>query len=175
MAIKLITSYFTKFGAPQLGLVSTIKIYEITQAANTVLVNGAPMLEVGDGIYKYAFTTYDFKKNYIFVVNGGATLGNSDRYQVTANESFAEDTAYMTWEESMLGHTTPGTAGENQQLIVDIVKNILKFHTNRTKIDSNTFKLHVYDTDGVTILHTYDLKDEHGTSTITRIFERRPV
>jgi hypothetical protein len=38
------------------------------------------MTEVGGGLYSYEYSTYDASKNYAGIVDGGATLANSERY-----------------------------------------------------------------------------------------------
>jgi len=38
------------------------------------------MSHVSNGLYKYDFAAYDDSIDYVFQADGGATLGNSDRY-----------------------------------------------------------------------------------------------
>ena len=58
--------------------------------------------------------------------------------------------------------------------ILSVVDDIIKHHHNRTFIDENNFTLTVYENDGVTPHRVFDLKDENGVASITRIFERVP-
>jgi len=59
-------------------------------------------------------------------------------------------------------------------LALDIVNSILKYNSNRTRIDKNDKTLTVYDDDGVTPITVFDLKDFNGVASITEIAERVP-
>lgn len=59
-------------------------------------------------------------------------------------------------------------------LALDIVNTILKYNSNRTRIDKNNKTLTVYDDDGVTPITVFDLKDFNGVASITEIAERSP-
>jgi hypothetical protein len=188
MATKLITAFLTNKGNPATGLTPTIKIYSITDTTNTVVVNNAPMLEVGDGIYKYVFTNYDSKLNYVFIVDGGPTLSKGERYQVAVNDSFIEDVSVSVWDELETDHVNTGTFGEainiirstTQTIAVDvltmksIIETLLKYESNRTKVDKVNNTLTIYDDDGVTPLKVFDLKDSTGNPSVTEICERVP-
>lgn len=171
MPTKIVTSYFSKKGVPQTGLSPVIKITEITPTSNNVVVPAGAMLSVGDGIYKYIFVSYDYSKNYTMFVDGGATLG-TDRYQVTANESYQEDISSQVYEEPTISHNTPGSMGELFTSISTLVDVLLKYAENRTKIDTVTKTLTVYDDDGITPIRIFQLKDAAGNPSITSIFER---
>lgn len=55
-----------------------------------------------------------------------------------------------------------------------LIQTLMKYETNRTKIDQATKTLTIYDNDGVTILKQFDLKDFMGNPSITQIAERVP-
>lgn len=176
--VKIITAFFTKNNVPKTGLIPTIKIWEITSISNTLIVNGSVLSEIGDGFYKYIFNSYDDAKNYIFMVDGGTSLGGSERYSISGNESYSEDITNSVWNEQASLHDTAGTMGSLQNDIGDalvIVNEILKFDRNRTKIDKINKTLTVYDNDGTTPIRVFDLKNDSGVSSITEIFERIPV
>jgi len=176
---KLIGSFFTKDGIPQGSLSAKITILEITPTTNTVVINNANMTAISQdvGWYKFNFVAYDSAKNYLIKTDGGNTLNGDDRYQFSGNESFAEDISDFVWDEAAADHTTSGSMGElqnNNSSMITTLAEILKYHKNRTKIDSNNSTLTVYDNDGITPIRVFDLRDDSGTLSITEIFERDP-
>lgn len=84
-----VTVPFTNLGVPETGLSATIRIRDLSD--NSLLVTDAAMAEVGDGWYKYNFTTYDANKDYAIRCDGSATLGNQDRYCFAGNENYIDD------------------------------------------------------------------------------------
>jgi len=76
MSIYIIAT-FELNRAPATGLSPTITIYDLSD--NSVVVNAAPMAEVGSGGYKYLFSAYDATKNYFMVANA-ATDSVDNRY-----------------------------------------------------------------------------------------------
>jgi hypothetical protein len=75
---QTITTVYTQDGAPKTGLTPTIDIWQISN--NTKVVDGEAMTEVGGGIYKYTFTTYNKDQEYSIICDGGVTLTASERY-----------------------------------------------------------------------------------------------
>jgi hypothetical protein len=55
-----------------------------------------------------------------------------------------------------------------------LIQTLLKYQSNRTKIDQTAKTMTVYQDDGVTVLKVFDLKDFTGTSSITQVAERVP-
>ena len=191
MANKIITSHFTLNGAPATGLTPTIDIWEmdkINPAINTLVVNAASMVEIGSGWYRYNFTTYDFAKDYIMTADGGSSLPTFERYQPGANESYVEDIAYLTWEETATSHVSTDTTGllQNQtaadatQIRIDVtsaislIQTLLQYETNRTRIDKVLKTLTIYQDDNVSILKVFDLKDGGGGASVAEVCERLP-
>lgn len=171
MPNKIITAHFSKKGSPQLGLSPTIKIWEITSVSNVVVIPSGNMSEIGDGLYKYTHTSYDYAKNYAFIIDGGASLG-AERYQISVNESYVEDISSRVYEEPVISHNTVGSFGEliaNTNVLIEL---LLKYSQNRTKIDSTTKTLTIYDDDNITPIQIFQLKDTNGNPSITNIFER---
>lgn len=56
-----------------------------------------------------------------------------------------------------------------------LVELLLKYESNRTKVDNIAKTLTVYDNDGTSILKVFNLKDFTGTPSVTTIAERIPV
>jgi len=125
----IITAAFAeKDGTPALGLIPSIHIWQLTSTVGSpqgdVIIVGTeggspivPMTEVGQGFYKYVFTTYDSTLKYAYHIDGevsgtGPKLGFG-RYAVGTNENFAEDVAHEVWEEPKNLHLTgsPETMG----------------------------------------------------------------
>lgn len=88
----LVSVAFTSSGLPAIGLTPTVKIWDI---GNSVAVlPPTAMTEVGDGIYKYDFTSYDSSKKYIFVFDGGITLLPGERFHYASNDIFLASTSF---------------------------------------------------------------------------------
>lgn len=81
-----ITAYFSNNGIPATGLSATIRIIDV--ADNSPVVTDIAMLEVGNGFYKYAFSTYDAEKDYAIRCDGSNVLNGNDRYTYGGNEMF---------------------------------------------------------------------------------------
>lgn len=67
-----------------------------------------------------------------------------------------------------------GTIITTLQTCIDLVNNILKYNTNRTRIDESAKTLTIYDDDDVTPIRVFNLKDFNGLASITQIAERMP-
>ena len=79
MAGIWIAAFFSQSGVPKTGLSTTIDIWEIATATQSV--NGGAMTERGDGWYVYNFTTYDQTKQYGITIDGSSTLAGAERYK----------------------------------------------------------------------------------------------
>lgn len=184
--MKIITIAFFNNGAPALGLTPTINIYELTTISNTQVVTNGACTEIAQGLYRYNFTTYDGMKNYAFVVDGGNTLSDFDRYKYGGNESYVEEISSQVWEEDIGDHLNVDTTGFTlsqinsnvetiaitEVTIVNLLELILKYHRNRTRIDKNLKTLTVYDDDNISPLTVFDLKDFAGSPSILEVCER---
>ncbi len=99
------------------------------------------------------------------------------------------------WNRMAISHTAGGTFGEMINLIkatsdlnfvgineandkldiaTDLVETLLKYGTNRTRIDQTAKTMTVYEDDGTTPLKIFDLKNFVGTASITEVAERVP-
>lgn len=70
--------------------------------------------------------------------------------------------------------TDTGTIINSLQTCIDLVNNILKYNSNRTRIDESAKTLTVYDDDNITPIKVFNLKDFNGLSSIAQIAERMP-
>jgi hypothetical protein len=181
---KLIASFFTNSGSPATGLSPTIRIWEVTGLSSTLVVTDAPMTEVGDGFYKYEFTTYDPSSEYLFRSDGGASLPIFERYQKASNRNSASE----VWNADSAEYTTLNTFGDKVNDIatdttalridvtaaLSVLDILLKYESNRTRVDPSANTLTIYDDDGTTVLQVFNLKDENGNPSSTCIYEREP-
>lgn len=163
------------------------------------------MSVVGDGFYTFLFTDligYDESKKYLIRVDGGPSLNQNERYQsgyidpgvsktVTPSdiESIADATSKAVWDTQSSDHLTLGSTGlalnqiraniENLTIstshINELVTLLLKYEANRTRVDTNTKQLIVYDDDGTTILRAFKLYDARGNASTDSITERVPI
>lgn len=189
MTTKILTVHFTKTGIPQAGLSPIIDIFELNPtnpAINNHVVVAGTASEIGLGWYRYNFTSYDSKQNYVFTFDGGATLTNNERYKIGGNESYVEDISSGVWEETSNDHLNLGTTGflltqvksdttsvmVSQGTITTLVNTLLKYERNRTRIDVAQATLSIYDDDGTTVLTTFNLKDHLGNPSIAEVCER---
>lgn len=198
----IITSYFTLNGAPAIGLspLPTIQIWSITGTSSSLIVNGDSTNEIGGGFYQYLFSSYDSTQDYAFRTDGGTTYVSDtpERYQSGSIEAVTlvdNGTSIINgvWNATAIDYTVPGTMGllENQinanvisvannlyisaNSVMDIVNLIVKYQTNRTRIDSTALTLTVYDDDCTTPLRVFQLLDSSGNPSITQVAERKPI
>lgn len=190
----LISSFFTRGGMPALSLTPNITIWEIQEFANTKVIDIQLMIEIGDGFYKYSFATYNSTKEYLFISDGGDTLPPNERFGTNGTDTTVvspasvDDIVDKVWDESAIDHLLIGSTGaflnethaDAQQLRLDVIlamnllRTLIKYDHNRTKIDHIAGTLTVYDDNGVTPIVVFDLKDRTGVFNINEVFERLP-
>lgn len=164
----LITVFVTNKSNPETGLSPTIRIWEVSAGSQSLVVTDDAMTEVGDGFYKYEFTTMDPLKHYNFRADAGASQPKGERYYVGSSALSPQEIADVNWDETASDHSIIGSTGELLQILV-------KFERNRTVIDGSSKTLTIYDDDETTPLHVFNLKDSAGLPSITEVCERDPV
>lgn len=193
----IINSFFTKNGAPALGLTPSIKIWEIHGTTRTVVVNDAPMVEDTAGYYWYDFTTHNAASDYVVLTDAGEEMIAFGRFSTAAISPQASAIVDATtidqivsgvWDQQATDHTSTGSFGElvNQtkantegttialSSINALLQTLAKYERNRTRIDVGAKTLTVYDDDGVTPIRVFDLKDSSGAASVTEVAERMP-
>ena len=101
---KIITvSFLDDNGTPATALSATIRIRDLSD--NSLVITDAAMSEVGDGVYKYSFATYDASKNYAIRCDAGSSISN--RYAYATNGADPGG----AWEELIANHRTSGSFG----------------------------------------------------------------
>lgn len=86
----IVNSFISLLGQPITGATPTIRIWEITDTTNDLVVTDDNMQEVidtsspagGDGFYKYVFAGYDPTKEYLVRIDAGNTIPIHSRYYV---------------------------------------------------------------------------------------------
>jgi hypothetical protein len=129
-----ILSFFTTGGVPASGLDPTIKIVEV--ASGNIDVSWLPMVEISDGWYKYYFSTYDYRKEYIVVCDGGDVLSDGERYVSSANDSSKWDIGKVVWDSQTSNHKVSGSFGELLQQTSANLKSVLGLVHENIFIDS---------------------------------------
>jgi hypothetical protein len=175
-----VTAFFrTNTGDPSTGLVPTIRIWSVavgSPAIDTLVVTDN-MEEVGDGFYRYIFDAYDPFVEYLFRADGGVGLNSDRRYVVGGTESPDPE---ETWSVTLTDATSvAGSIGStivaNQGTIESIVRTILQYECGRSVVDPIARTLTIYNTDCVTPIKVFDLKDSSGNPSVTEVFERVPI
>ena len=191
MSDFLISSYFELNGLPKTGLTPTLRVWEVSTTGHTLVVNNDSMIEVGDGFYKYTFSTYDPNKQYLVISDGGVSLPTGYRFKEGAISDLDDKESLVDaiYEEPTADHNNAGTYGlqfnetkaNTDQLVLDVtslismVEYLTKFETNRTLIDPIAKTLTVFDDDEVTPIAEFYLRDENGILNIERVVERDPI
>ena len=164
-----VIAYFSSNGQPALELAPTIRIRELVSGSpnSNLVVNNEAMDEVGDGYYTYHFVGYDPRVEYAFIADGGESLLSGDRYAIGAAESpDPEENADAVWDSSaMMGALDMKT----------LLETLLKYQQNRTKVDPTAKTLTVYDSDGLTPLKIFNLKDSAGNPSLISVYEKMPL
>lgn len=181
---KIIASFFTNNGNPAIGLSPTIRVWDVTGLTPSLIVTDDPMIEVGDGFYFYNFSGYDPSRDYLFRTDGGSSLSLGERYQKSSNRNSADE----VWNAQTTDFINTGTFGlqtnqiaaDTNQININVVTALnvldllLKYQTNRTKVDPVTSTLTIYDDDGTTVIQVFDLLDENQQPSVDKVFERVP-
>ena len=163
----LITIFATTNNVPATSLSPTIRIWEVSASSHTLVVTDDSMTAVGDGFYKYEFTTQDPLKHYNFRADTGSSQPAGERYHVGASSLSPEEISDVVWDEDLTLHTETDSGSE-------LLKLLVKFEENRTRIDPTAKTLTIFDDDGTTPLHVFDLKDASGSASVTEVCERDP-
>jgi hypothetical protein len=145
-----------------------------------------------DGFYTFLFTDligYDPTKKYLVRTDGGPSIGVTDRYQSTEINPFEETIIDGVWDEDRTEHLGINSTGlalnqikaDTTQLFLDVaavdslVGLLLKYDTNRTKIDETAKTLTIYDDDCTTVLRVFELLDQFGIPSTDSVCERKPI
>lgn len=107
-------------------------------------------------------------------IKGGGFVSGTDSLKVISDnvdainvETDPTAIANAVWNELITGHQTASSMGR-------VLNDIFRLLKNKAIINATSKQLEVYDDAGVSIVFTFDLKDEFGVASATRIFRRLP-
>lgn len=135
----VISSYFSNSLGPVTNLSPTIRIWEVTDIGNVLLV-GQPdgtmsnsdgnMVNVGgsDGFYRFDFTAilgFDINKTYLVKVDGGPTMVASNRYQTSDISPFKSMSSTSPWRVPASSLNVVGTIGNTMLSVKSDTTNML--------------------------------------------------
>ena len=144
MATKsIITAFIKDDKTPATGITPTVRIRLVSD--NSLIVTDESMVELGDGMYKYSFTSYDPSIEYAIRCDAGIIVGLSNRYSFVSTEND------YTLELSYLKDITDG----------------------RWRIVSN--QMIFYKSDNITELARFNLFDSSGIPSEINVFDRQRV
>ena len=169
--ITITANFRDDAGVPATGLSPVLTVWSITGSPNVLEIGGSPdtiMEEVGNGFYKFNFSAYNPRIDYLFLADGGATLATTRFVDSSSEIPDPEDNADGIWRAESTDYGSPVTS------MAGILLEILKYDTNRTEIDAVANTLTIYEDNNSTILRVFDLTDRDGNASIEEIFERVP-
>ncbi len=145
-----IVAFFRKNGSPISSLtplLSAVKLNDNTCALASVSMTAVNGLA---GLYFYDASALDDQYEYVFMVDGGASLQDSERY-VFGISAYTCDLSEITVDSEISR----------------------KINSNNWRIDKTNKQLIFYDDDQTTPIYTFDLYDERGKSVVNPIERRR--
>lgn len=155
-----------------------------------IVGDGSPIRK--DGFYTLLFTDtigYDPSKKYLVRSDGGTSLPDADRYQTAEIDPIEDAITKGVWDVDRTEHLGTDSTGlalsqikaDTTQLFLDLdaindlVTLLLKYDTNRTKIDETAKTLTIYDDDCTTVLRVFELLDQWGVPSTDSVCERKPI
>lgn len=216
MAQIEINSFFTRLGVPATDIddlnphpdgknYPRVRIWEISGSTQNLVIGDpvgsgqvtdgimTPVTDTAeDGFYTFLFTDllgYDPTKKFLIRADGGPSLPDTERYQVSNIDPTESTIIKGVWDENILNHLSTNSAGltlsqvkattdtlyVSVNAIYDLVNIVLKYETNRTKVDTTNNILIVYDNDCVTELRRFQLLDHNGNPNSSEVCERKPI
>lgn len=127
--------------------------------------------------------------NLIDTVSTGGGVGTADevRDAVWSDTNFASHgdgtagvklsdagSAGDPWATDLSSGYTGTQAGALVPAIKGLIQLLVKYESNRTRVDKTAFTLTVYDDDGTTPIEVFDLKNFLGAPSYTEVAERVP-
>jgi hypothetical protein len=195
-----VTMLFTRDGIPATDINSvtpgfpTVRIWNITDGTNSLVVDNAPMTSVidgadNDGFYKYVFNVgagFDETQKYVCLFDAGTSIKDIERYnngQIMpdyGNEILDGQTGLDTKLDTIDGkidnlNTEMGDVDVKVDAILSLTTYLRKFESNRTLVNVGAGELIVYDDDCSTVLWKFRLLDENGQPDVQSIAERLPL
>jgi len=180
-----VTMLFTRSGVPATDINTTtpgyprVRIWNITDGTNSLVVDNALMTSVtdgadNDGFYKYVFNLgagFDETQKYVCLFDAGASIPDYERYN---NGTIVPDLGNEILDK-ISDISDPDSIASKLDEILAITTYLRKFESNRTQVDVNTGDLIVYDDDCTTIMWKFRLFDENGLPNVESVAQRIPA
>lgn len=167
--------------------------------AGTDLSGSAPtIVEVGNGHYKFTLdwdtAPFDVANHIAMVVDAGLGLTEaSERYitgRINEDDSFADDLAAgqttiqsnqatiasnqaTTHTNQATTHSNQTTILANQAMMYGVLTTLLEIETGKWEVIGN--QLHIYESDGATLVKSFNLYDAAGLPTSSLPARREPI
>lgn len=185
-----VTMLFTRNGIPATDINTAtpgfpkVRIWNITDGTNSLVVDNATMAPVtdgpeNDGFYKYVFNLgagFNETQKYVCLFDAGGSIPDYERYN---NGTITPDLGNEILEqgEDILNaiNNNPDSLSAKLEAIFTQTTYLRKFESNRTKVDVNYGELIVYDDDCTTVLWKFRLMDENGLPNVESVAERLPT
>lgn len=144
----------------------------------TSLLGSAPAItEVGSGHYKFQVNwddvTFSPYEHIAMVVDADAGISAAtERYitgRVNRDDSFADDLA--AGQTTIQSNQT--TSLSNQTMIYGVLTTLLEIETGKWEVTGN--QLHIYESDGLTLVKSFNLFDSSGLPTSSAPARREPI
>lgn len=100
-----------------------------------------------------------------------APVGGVDEYMIMAADHDTMTEASISsavWNELISGHQTSGSMGR-------FLNDVFRLLKNKAIINPTTKQLEIYNDAGTSIVFAFDLKDDVGVASATKIFQRIPL
>ena len=108
----------------------------------------------------------------------GPAMANLDAPVSSRATQTSVDTVSTNVDTANTNIQTVSTAVDSIAITADsaliLIEEILKYESNRTRIDKTAKTLTIYDDDDITPIRVFDLKDDTGAASIEAVFERLP-
>ena len=157
MATIVLSAYFTYDGEPKTGLSCTVRIRDLSD--NSLVITDANMTGVGDGWYKYSFTSYDSTKDYVARAYGGT--GTQPAGEKYAPITFPTSGLNNISVDDILNGIIEGTLTVKEVLAVSLAK------AAGTGVGGGTNTLQYNNQAGDTVRITYAVLNNYGDRTTT--------
>lgn len=177
MSFPVTTRYFLNFRNSDTGLTPTFLYFKNASTFANIAPPSIIESPAGGGTYYFDWTwTTAADADITFEVDGGVSIPTEEvRYikgSLSPRDRFNDEPISQVkddvWNELITGHQTANSMGR-------VLNDVFRVLKNKAIINAVSKQLEVYDDAGVAIVFTFDLKDENGVASATRIFRRLPL
>jgi len=143
--------------------------YELTEAPHVL-----GKFDSGDTV---TISLYDISTGAAVALTSGSCseIGATGVFKWAASDIQTQPTAFAEYLWVMSNGAISAYGKLTLGGYPDLVSFALKFVANRMQLDSTTNQLRLYDDDGVTVIHTFNLLDAAGQPATSNVFDRVPA